>query len=61
LVEEGDVEIDGSTHYEPGRQEYDRRRDVWFSKRGWSVIRVTDDDVWSNRDGVVELILQYVG
>lgn len=54
------VEIDGPTHYEPGRQEYDRRRDLWFAKRGWSVIRVSDDDVWSNREGVVELILQYL-
>lgn len=54
------VEIDGPTHYEPGRQYYDRRRDAWFTKRGWSVIRVSDDDVWSNREGVVELILQYL-
>ncbi|MDJ0498148.1 MAG: DUF559 domain-containing protein [Acidimicrobiia bacterium] len=54
------VEIDGPTHYEPGRQEYDRRRDAWFAAHGWKVIRVTDDDVWSYREGVVDLILQHI-
>lgn len=54
------VEIDGPTHYEPGRQAYDKRRDGWFARHGWAVIRTTDDEVWSNRDGVVQLILQHI-
>ncbi len=54
------VEVDGPSHTEPGRQEYDERRGEWFRKRGWTVIRTTDDTVWSNRDGVVDLILQHL-
>lgn len=54
------VEIDGPTHFEPGREVYDRRRDDWFRSQGWTVIRTDDDEVWSNRDGVVDLILQYL-
>lgn len=50
------VEIDGLTHDE-GKEEHDRRRDRWLRAEGWAVIRVTDDDVWSNRPGVLELIL----
>lgn len=51
------IEIDGPTHYEPGRQEYDQRRDEWFRANGWTVIRTNDDEVWANRDGVIEQIL----
>jgi very-short-patch-repair endonuclease len=54
------VEIDGPTHFEPGRQAYDRRRDAWFQAHGWTVIRTDDDEVWSNRDGVVEMILEHI-
>lgn len=54
------VEIDGPTHYEAGSQEYDQRRDVWFGSRGWTVVRTDDDEVWENRDGVVDLILQHL-
>jgi very-short-patch-repair endonuclease len=52
------VEIDGLTHDELGQEEYDRRRDRWCQTRGWTVIRVTDDEVWSDRDSVLEYILQ---
>ncbi|MDJ0952165.1 MAG: DUF559 domain-containing protein [Acidimicrobiia bacterium] len=51
------VEIDGPTHDADERAAYDRRRDRWFQAQGWRVIRVTDDDVWSNRDDVLTEIL----
>jgi len=54
------VEIDGPTYFEPGRQEYDRKRDDWFRSEGWPVLRTDDDEVWSNRDGVIELILRHL-
>lgn len=54
------VEIDGPTRCEPGRQEYDRKRDEWFRTNHWTVIRTDDDEVWDNRDGVVEQILQHI-
>ncbi len=55
------VEIDGPTHFEPGRQEYDRRRDDWFQQRGWTVFRTDDDEAWTNRDGVIEAIVERLG
>ncbi len=51
------VEIDGPTHEAGAQAAYDRRRDYWFQSQGWRVIRVTDDDVWSNRDDVLTEIL----
>jgi very-short-patch-repair endonuclease len=52
------VEIDGPTHYEPDRHEHDKKRDKWFRSQGRTIIRTDDDEVWSNRDGVIEQILR---
>ena len=53
------VEIDGLTH--DGRERYDERRDRWFQARGWTVIRVVDEDVWFDRAGVIAMILIELG
>ncbi len=45
------VEIDGPTH--EGRERYDAARDDWFRRRGWHVIRITDEEVAENCDGVI--------
>ena len=47
------VEVDGDTHDE-GK---DRLRDDILAKRGFRVIRVTNDDVMTNMDGVLQHIL----
>jgi very-short-patch-repair endonuclease len=52
------IEIDGPTHWNASSEEKDRQRDAWFRRRGWRVLRTTDDEVWTNLDGVVEWILQ---
>jgi very-short-patch-repair endonuclease len=50
------VEVDGDTHDE-GK---DRLRDDILSRHGFRVIRVTNDDVMSNMDGVLQHILSTV-
>jgi very-short-patch-repair endonuclease len=47
------VEVDGDTHDEAK----DRVRDDILAKRGFRVLRVTNDDVMSNMDGVLQHIL----
>jgi very-short-patch-repair endonuclease len=47
------VEVDGDTHDEAK----DRLRDDVLARRGFHVVRVTNDDVMRNMDGVLQLIL----
>jgi very-short-patch-repair endonuclease len=47
------VEVDGDTH----DQAKDRLRDDILARRGYRVVRVTNDDVMSNMDGVLQHIL----
>ncbi|HEX8062313.1 MAG TPA: endonuclease domain-containing protein, partial [Allosphingosinicella sp.] len=47
------VEVDGDTHDEAK----DRVRDDILARRGFRVIRVTNDDVMTNMDGVLQHIL----
>jgi very-short-patch-repair endonuclease len=54
------VEVDGATHSSGEELEYDRRRDAWFAANGYRVLRVTNDDVYRNLDGVCETILARV-
>ncbi|HLD71610.1 MAG TPA: endonuclease domain-containing protein [Candidatus Peribacteraceae bacterium] len=45
------VELDGDSH--DRRQAYDRRRTLYFEVRGLRVIRFTNEQVFSNLDGVL--------
>ncbi|HYW14633.1 MAG TPA: DUF559 domain-containing protein [Allosphingosinicella sp.] len=47
------VEVDGDTHDE----DKDRLRDEVLGARGFRVVRVTNDDVMTNMDGVVQHLL----
>ena len=47
------VEVDGDTHDDAK----DRLRDDILARRGFRVVRVTNDDVMSNMDGVLQHIL----
>jgi very-short-patch-repair endonuclease len=47
------VEVDGDTHDEAK----DRLRDDILARRGYRVVRVTNDDVMTNMDGVLQHIL----
>jgi len=50
------IEIDGETHDFAARQTYDLRRDAWFASRGYFVLRISNDEVLGNLEGVWELI-----
>jgi len=43
------IEVDGITHDDP-------RRDAWMRQQGLRVLRVWDDDVIWNRDGVLQIV-----
>jgi very-short-patch-repair endonuclease len=51
------TELDGSQHAESRR---DIRRDTFLADAGWRVLRFWNNDVTSNRNGVLERILQAV-
>ena len=48
------LELDGDSHV--GRERLDTRRDAWFASEGIKVIRVWDNEIFTNLDGVLELI-----
>jgi len=50
------LEVDGATHSSAREVAYDRRRDAYMAKRGWRVVRVNNDDMYRNLDGVCEMI-----
>ncbi len=49
------IEIDGGQHSEEA--EYDRRRDAWLHKRGYTVLRFWNNEVMENMEGVLERIV----
>jgi very-short-patch-repair endonuclease len=50
------IEIDGDTHAEPDRAEYDAARTAWLEERGYHVIRFQNDDVHKNLEAVLEVL-----
>ena len=51
------VEVDGATHSTPAEIISDERREAFFRMEGYRVLRVTNDDVFHNLDGVCETII----
>ena len=52
------LEIDGWTHNSPS---YDGERDAFMRSEGYQVLRVSNEDVLRNIDGVVRLVLTAAG
>jgi len=52
------IEVDGWTHND---QEYDEARDAFMCGEGFTVLRVTNDDVRFHRDDVVREVLRAAG
>lgn len=46
------VEVDGATHSTPDELAYDARRTKYLEQQGWTVIRVSNTDIYENMDGV---------
>ena len=53
------IELDGESH--DGRRRYDDRRTQHLEDLGFQVLRVTNDDVLTNLDGVMESIANHAG
>ena len=50
------VELDGESH--EGRQSYDEQRQTHLRNLGLKIVRVLNDDVLNNLDGVAEFLLR---
>jgi len=48
------VELDGSQHSE---SDHDRRRDEFLRGEGWSVIRIWNNELYENPEGVFQAIV----
>ena len=49
------IEADGGQHAD---NETDRRRTAWLKARGWRVLRIWNNDILANTEGVVGIILR---
>ncbi len=54
------VEIDGDSHFQPGMEEQDRRRQAFIESFSISFLRFTNDGVTGNLDGVLAVIGRFV-
>jgi very-short-patch-repair endonuclease len=54
------IEIDGDSHYKPGAEERDKKRQNWIEQYGIRFLRFTNDDVRKNLYGVLEAIEEAV-
>ncbi|MDT8441414.1 MAG: endonuclease domain-containing protein [Desulfuromonadales bacterium] len=52
------IELDGGQHNEPEGKERDKERTAWLGSKGISVIRFWNNEVVSDRDGVLEQIYE---
>jgi very-short-patch-repair endonuclease len=52
------IELDGGQHQD--QVEYDERRTLYLQSQGWQVLRFWNNDVLSNREGVLSSVLEYL-
>jgi very-short-patch-repair endonuclease len=50
------VEVDGETHWREEERRRDARRTAFLEREGWTILRVWNDEVYRNEQGVVETI-----
>jgi very-short-patch-repair endonuclease len=50
------VEIDGAAHSSTGEIAHGRRRNAYMKHSGWRILRVTNNDVYDNLNGVLAKI-----
>ena len=51
------VEVDGVTHSTDDELMYDQARTAYLESEGWRVLRVWNNEIFTNREGVLETIL----
>jgi very-short-patch-repair endonuclease len=50
------IEIDGGQHYEAENMKRDAQRDAFLVSKGYQILRFSNHDVMTNRQGVLETI-----
>ena len=50
------VELDGSQHFEPDKAEKDQNRTEFLETQGIYVLRIPNNAIWQNLDGVCDQI-----
>ena len=50
------IELDGTQHFEETGQKYDKQRDKYLEEYGLQIIRIPNNDVNENFDGVCEYL-----
>jgi very-short-patch-repair endonuclease len=50
------IELDGGQHFEPGNMARDARRDAYLAAQGYRVLRFNNNEVMTNKVGVLETI-----
>ena len=54
------LEVDGATHNSEEEQAYDGRRTSFLESEGWHVVRVWNNQIYNNRDGVLRALDEIV-
>ena len=50
------IELDGSQHFEEAGQKYDKQRDEYLKEYGLQIIRIPNNEINENFDGVCEYL-----
>ena len=54
------IEVDGDSHFEEAARAYDAERDAFMIALGLRVLRITNEDVTKNVDGVLKRIAESI-
>lgn len=54
------IEIDGESHFQEGAAQYDNERQIFIESVGINFLRFTNNDVYENLNGVLEIIAQKI-
>lgn len=54
------IELDGSQHYTPEGRRRDAKRDAYLKGDGLEILRFLNDEVFSNEEGVEQVIYEIV-
>jgi very-short-patch-repair endonuclease len=53
------VEVDGATHSTEDERGHDERRRQYLEEQGWTILRVWNDEIYRNENGVVETMMDW--
>lgn len=54
------IEVDGDSHWQPGAEQYDKKRDEYLHSWGFRVLRIGHTEVLKKPDVVFEKIREYL-